>query len=131
MKIENQSNLNRKNSDWIRLDLTLKPNQLHKQITKPKRLNQIIFLQKTKPIQSTNTLPTRIAFDGVEAQSHPFSSVDMLMWARLLWIVNCDFEVSRIMNKKQLEWNSVKREEEHKQSIFHQLFFLGKFRHQL
>ena len=55
MKTENQSNSNRFFLDRIGLDLILKSNQLDEQITKSKRLNQMVFPPKTKPIQSANT----------------------------------------------------------------------------
>jgi len=50
MKTKNQSK-----SKKIGLDLILKPNQLDEQITKPKRLDQMIFPHKIEQIQSANS----------------------------------------------------------------------------
>jgi len=51
---ENQKPI-QSNPKFIGLDLILKQNQLDEQITKPKRLDRIVFPPKTEPIQSANT----------------------------------------------------------------------------
>ena len=50
MKIDNESKPNLKYLDQIGLNVILKSNQLDEQITKPKRLDWMIFPPKTEPI---------------------------------------------------------------------------------